>query len=82
MVLGGQWKVLHSCLLVGKVFWDGLGRAFWYTGHLFSRLVQEVNGSFKPSSDSPCLLLEKDLDQRCCGGQTSPSGSTWLAMFS
>lgn len=50
---GGQWKVLQRCLLVRKVFWDGLVCGSWYTGHFFSRLVQELNGSFKPSSDSP-----------------------------
>lgn len=35
-----------------------IGPWFWYLGHFFSRWVQEVNGSFKPSLDSPhaCFL--------------------------
>lgn len=60
---------VSPCLLVRKVFWDGLVCGSWYTGHFFSRLVRELNGSFKPSSDSPraCFLRRiwtKDMLRR------------------
>lgn len=57
VVLEGQWKVLQSCLPMRKVLWDGLISGFWCTGHFFSRLVQELNGSSKPSSDSACACF-------------------------